>query len=439
MLDNQLPAMLRPLSDIVAEFETKRAALENIAGDFAASVRAAELAASIGGAYGGSIWGERSYAPSLSSDHMGRALTLSAWNHVIKVLKIYEIATARDIDSLKLSLANPPEFTLDNIRATFGTYLVDPRQHVLRGIAEAFVNLDPAYKSHSKMKIGVKGLPKRIILDSALSRWAGGSYREKQLTDVLNAMATLHNEPRLGYAEIDALRQAALRGDDPVFYGMTLRGFANGNCHLLFDPSALLAINRAIAEFYGDALADDLAAEPGKVRPGSQVAAKLSYYPTPVDVVKKIIGNISGHDGMRILEPSCGCGRIMDGAREFIRGRGFRDVRIVGVEVDPGRADQARAKGHAVQTANFLQIAPIPEFDLVLMNPPFAGRHYVKHIEHALKFLKPGGYLVSVLPASAWYDHGELKGGGWDDLPVASFAESGTNVPTGLYTISKGK
>jgi hypothetical protein len=72
------------------------------------------------------------------------------------------------------------------------------------------------------------------------------------------------------------------------------------------------------------------------------------------------------------------------------------------------------------------------------MNPPFYGRHYLKHISHAIKFLKDGGKLTSILPAAAWYDHGKIKDmGEWRDLPVGSFAESGTNVPTGIFTYNK--
>jgi len=63
------------------------------------------------------------------------------------------------------------------------------------------------------------------------------------------------------------------------------------------------------------------------------------------------------------------------------------------------------------------------------MNPPFYGRHYAQHVRHAYKFLRPGGYLVAVLPASARYDHKELEGE-WQDLPVASFRDAGTNIPT---------
>ena len=73
-------------------------------------------------------------------------------------------------------------------------------------------------------------------------------------------------------------------------------------------------------------------------------------------------------------------------------------------------------------------------FDHELKDPPFAGRHYVKHVRHALKFLRPRGVLVSVLPASSYYDHKELEGE-WHDLPVASFAESGTNIPTGYLVV----
>lgn len=95
-----------------------------------------------------------------------------------------------------------------------------------------------------------------------------------------------------------------------------------------------------------------------------------------------------------------------------------------------------RSKGHDVLTANFLEVPPVAEYDFVLMNPPFVGKHYVKHVRHALKFLKPGGALYAILPATAYYDHGEIKGM-WTDLPVASFAECGTNVPTGIMRVTE--
>lgn len=77
------------------------------------------------------------------------------------------------------------------------------------------------------------------------------------------------------------------------------------------------------------------------------------------------------------------------------------------------------------------------EFDLVVMNPPFYGRHYEKHVRHALKFLKPRGLLVAILPITARYDHRGLEDLKplWRDLPVGSFSESGTNINTTVMTV----
>ena len=72
------------------------------------------------------------------------------------------------------------------------------------------------------------------------------------------------------------------------------------------------------------------------------------------------------------------------------------------------------------------------QVDTVIMNPPFAGEHWKKHIEHAKKFLENRGLLVAILPASA-QENDVLKGGVWYDLPLRPFKESGTNVCTGFF------
>src|SRR5690606_3271644 len=115
------------------------------------------------------------------------------------------------------------------------------------------------------------------------------------------------------------------------------------------------------------------------------------------DRLVEYAGIYSGmRESPRVLEPSCGNGRLLDALRRV-------GVSGVGIEYHAGRAAEARVKGHDVLTANFLE-APAPldkGFDAVVMNPPFYGRHYLKHIRHAMKFLKPGGTLVSILPATA--------------------------------------
>jgi hypothetical protein len=209
--------------------------------------------------------------------------------------------------------------------------------------------------------------------------------------------------------------------------GVRLRRFSNGNGHLFFEPDTLRDINLALAEYYGDVLADCSEEKPEQQRASTAVSKDLQYYPTPKAVVDRVLGNIYLQKGDKVLEPSCGCGRFLDALRKS-------GADAVGIEVDPGRVAEARAKGHKVMMANFLETVPTGDYDRVIMNPPFYGQHYAKHVNHALKFLKPGGTLTAILPVTARYDHGLLDGQ-WQDLPVGSFSESGTNINTTVLTI----
>jgi len=243
-------------------------------------------------------------------------------------------------------------------------------------------------------------------------------------------------EPRYNYRQFEDMLGEAKRHGEADFNGGRIKTFLNGNAHLIFDKHGLLDINRALAEFYGEVL-PDAPSETEARRPSTEVARDLQFYPTPRKAAKIVIDALNLTGGETILEPSCGDGQIMDLLAEWHNdpdeGRYRSRLTVTGVEYDAGRAGQARAKGHHVMTANFLQVAPDARFDAIIMNPPFYGQHYKKHLDHAVKFLRPGGRLVCILPASAYYDHGNAVGE-WHDLPVGSFAESGTNIPTGYCT-----
>lgn len=442
--DTNLPAQMPKLSEIVDLYDARKAAIPELIAEMKAQAEKMESACSIRGEYGGSIWHvcRGSGRPEPRLDEMERVLLSSAWQAVINGLQVKDRMTESDLSKLKLAMQNPPEFTLDNIRATFGTYLEDPRFHVLRGVAEAFDDLDPAYKSHSKIKIGVAGLPKRIIVSP---------HHAGKVFDVINALAVLDEKPRLSREE----RKRISRCDVTEINGIKVKNYNKGTTHLYFAPDVLRKINLALAEFYGDALANDFSAEED-VRPKASraVSKKLQYYPSPRHVVKRIVPRSdyfeAGWDGEKwdkrtiaILEPSCGCGRILEGVRQkfhHVNLERRHQVTLAGIEFDVDRAIEARTKGFPVLTANFLQVEPSADYDFVLMNPPFAGQHWKKHIIHALKFLKTHGQLRAVLPATAWYDDTwlqELTDGRvrWEDFPIASFAESGTNVQTGFVKI----
>lgn len=434
------PALRRSLRDLVEEYDAKRAAIPEAIAAFEASKTALDMACCLGGSWAGSALRQ---VPFCTEHGMADTLLKSAWKHVFDGLQIERIASAQDKRRFEQMLAKPPAFTLPEIRDRLGVYLLDPRQHILRGLAEVFCALDPAYRSHSKVKVGVAGLPKRVILSSVGSH---GAYGTDRLRDILNALAAYQGLPLVEWPELRALLDdgdacltaktmaPAYRGGQEIqthARGVRLKRFANGNGHLFFEPDTLKDINRALAEFYGDVL-PDVDERPARRQASTAVSKDLQYYPTPRAVAERLAADVYVRDGERVLEPSCGCGRLMDA----LRSSGAKD--ILGIEVDPIRAAAAEAKGHRVQIANFLETVPVPAFDHVVMNPPFYGKHYAKHVEHALRYLKPGGVLRAILPATARYDHDLLKGD-WRDLPVGSFSESGTNVNTCILTIRQSR
>ncbi|PWL18843.1 SAM-dependent methyltransferase [Falsochrobactrum shanghaiense] len=442
------PARQSTVLDIIDEYERKIDNVDAAIKAYEGACIAVEMAGTIMGTYVNPVLRGRAH---VSANEMRKNLRASGWKTLYNRCQIDRIASAKDKKLFERTLADPPELTFDNAKATFGPYLENPRSHILRGLAEVFADLDPAYKSHSKVKIGVKGLPKRVII-SGLGSIHG--YGRDRLRDVLNALAAYQGKPLIEYHELSLIledgdtlrvtrevpkgntaRQRAGSDETETIIGrdVWLKRYANGNGHLYFGPDAQRDINMALAEFYGDVL-PDAEEDDAKPRASTAVSKDLQFYWTPDAVIDRALEFAGVYnltewrhnppEPSNILEPSCGDGRIMDA----IRARGHH---VFGIEYHAGRAAQARAKGHNVLTANFLEQPAAPEFDTVVMNPPFYGRHYVKHVRHALKFLKPGGTLVSILPATAHYDHGELKGE-WRDLPVASFAEAGTNVPTGM-------
>lgn len=417
----------RTVADIVAEYDDKSANVEAAIADFERAYETLQMAGTVMGNYVEPI----SSRPHLHASSVQKNLLKSGWRAVYNRLDVAKIASAKDKQLFERTMADPPPLTFENAKATFGDYLMRPRFHILRGLAEVFADLDPAYKSHSKVRIGVKGLPKRVILF-----WGeyDSGYGVDRFKDIVNALAAYQGLPHFDWSEMQDMRAAHRSGGDAELpsRGITIRRFANHNVHIFFSKDTLLDINRALAEFYGEVLPD---AEEDDAKPSASTAVSkdLQFYWTPREVAEAALeyAGIShprhyrgDAPGYRVLEPSCGDGRVLDVLREY-------RCNPLGFEYHPGRAAEARAKGHAVVTGNFLDQAPEAKFDKVVMNPPFYGRHYAKHVRHALRFLKPGGTLVSILPATAHYDHDELKGE-WRDLPVGSFSEAGTNVPTGL-------
>lgn len=141
---------------------------------------------------------------------------------------------------------------------------------------------------------------------------------------------------------------------------------------------------------------------------GSRGFNKFHLYETP-EVVTDFIIDFSLNEfspdyetmTIRVLEPSIGGGSLIMPIMDHLAER-YPDftLELVGYDIDPINVALCQSRGINVTEQNFLKVEADASFDLVIMNPPFNGKEYIKHIKHAQAFLKPrnGSLLLSVAP-----------------------------------------
>lgn len=167
---------------------------------------------------------------------------------------------------------------------------------------------------------------------------------------------------------------------------------------------------------------------------------EFNYFPSPPAVVDRLIEIAEIEHGMKVLEPSAGRGAIAFACVD-------KGAAVDCIELMEGNyntlSDNDRL--NTVKHGCFLEQEPVELYDRIVMNPPFARQSDIKHVVHALKFLKSGGKLVSVMSASVTFRENNLtkefrnliveRGGRIELLPDGAFKESGTMVRTVIVEI----
>lgn len=168
--------------------------------------------------------------------------------------------------------------------------------------------------------------------------------------------------------------------------------------------------------------------------------ADFDYFPTPSVVVERLLEIAEVQQGMKVLEPSAGQGAIAIPVSEL-------GAAVTCFELAKTNYEALKVKAPTLEIiqGDFLEQAPAPVYDRVVMNPPFGRQQDIKHVNHAYKFLKPEGMLVAVMASSVLWRENRLttefrefvysKGGSIEKLPEASFRESGTLVGTVIASI----
>lgn len=186
------------------------------------------------------------------------------------------------------------------------------------------------------------------------------------------------------------------------------------------------------------------------VKTGVQVVVAPQLFPTPAHLADRMRREAAIEPGMRVLEPSAGTGMLV-GAMGGVMFHDGGQLHAIEINRELALRLPSEFPLTKVHCADFLSCtpegccstigedpSPLGTFDRIVMNPPFANADDIKHIRHALTFLKPGGRLVAIC-AGGPRQEAALKpiADLWEPLPAGTFEESGTNVNTVLLVIDK--
>lgn len=221
-------------------------------------------------------------------------------------------------------------------------------------------------------------------------------------------------------AEVQTKRDAGLLIEDRYKTGFILREMPHAE-----DVPAYQPPERTEFDDMKDALKE-----------GVKVVSAPQLFPTPPEIAEKMVelADLPVADpALRILEPSAGTGNLIEAIFTYAG-------EIVAVEKNLNLVDLLRVKYSAVNVigADFLSCnGNLGKFDRVIMNPPFENASDIKHIEHALTMLKPGGKLVALCAngprqRTAFLDRADY----WENLPGGSFKDQGTSVNVALMVIN---
>ena len=164
-----------------------------------------------------------------------------------------------------------------------------------------------------------------------------------------------------------------------------------------------------------------------------QAVSSFNLFPTPPAIARLMVERADFHAGHRILEPSCGTGRLLDALPA--------DVTCVAVEISIPlqkhiftHYPNVSLKGGDFLTRTTADLGG--QFDRVLMNPPFQRGTDIKHILHAQRMLTKDGVLVALCyNGSIQQRKLQPLTSSWEVLPDNSFGSEGTHASVALITM----
>ena len=161
---------------------------------------------------------------------------------------------------------------------------------------------------------------------------------------------------------------------------------------------------------------------------------EFQFYPTPEELAKYIVSKAEIQAGEQCLEPSAGTGNIA----KFMPNCDC-------IEMFHENREYLQENGFNLIHDDFLTFEPQKDYDVIVMNPPFAKGQDIEHVTKAINLAKR--CVVAIVSLGVLHrDNAKNKqfrklvsdyNGTIERLPKNSFKTSGTNINTALVIINK--
>lgn len=163
------------------------------------------------------------------------------------------------------------------------------------------------------------------------------------------------------------------------------------------------------------------------------------FFPTPPQLIDKLLELADIQEGENVLEPSAGIGSICDKIKSL-----ELNNKIHAIELQHSCYEILEAKGYELLSRDFMQYQNGGTFNKIVMNPPFENLQDIDHIKHAYDLLAPNGRIVCVMANNKngsrqkinefneWLDNV----GGYYEVNEESFNGSDSFRQTGVSTIT---
>lgn len=166
----------------------------------------------------------------------------------------------------------------------------------------------------------------------------------------------------------------------------------------------------------------------------SCIKKDFQFFPTPIELAKKIIKLAEITPDDICLEPSAGMGNIA----QFMPNC---DV----IELHEDNRKTLIDKGFNLVHDDFLTFIPEKKYTAIVMNPPFSKGQDIEHVTKAIEMAER--VVVAITSTSVMFRNDKKTeafrklvayyGGTIEELPAESFKESGTQVNTCLIVVRK--